>query len=286
MLTILLGFSASVVYGFADFFGGLATRKINALVVTLVSGLSGLLFLLLISPFFGLELEPASIFWGTMAGLFAAVAVTALYASLAIGPIAILSPLGAIVSALVPMAFGLFFRGETFTSAGILALIGIVVAVGLVGFVPGSDVRLPSLKGLALGLVAGTSIGGILICIAQAPADSGLTPIVFLRGSSALVMAVILGVGFLVGRGAKSPEATSKGWQATIWAGVLDATANSLFLAAMRFGELTIVAVLTALYPLGTIILARVFLKEKIAKIQLAGVLLALSCSALLASGI
>jgi drug/metabolite transporter (DMT)-like permease len=54
----------------------------------------------------------------------------------------------------------------------------------------------------------------------------------------------------------------------------------------MRFGSLTVVSVLTALYPLGTIILARIFLKEKIAKVQLAGVLLALSCSALLASGV
>jgi drug/metabolite transporter (DMT)-like permease len=286
MLTIFLGFSASVVYGFADFFGGLATRKINAMMVTLVSGLSGLVFLLTISPWLGLKFESGSIFWGIMAGLFAAVAVTALYASLAIGPISILSPLGAIVSALVPMAFGLFFKGETFTTVGILALIGIVVAVGLVGFVPGSDVRLPSFKGLAYGLIAGTSIGGILICIAQAPVDSGLTPIVFLRGTSAVVMAIIIAIGFLLGRGAKSPEATSKGWQATILAGVLDASANTLFLTAMRFGELTIVAVLTALYPLGTIILARVILKEKVAKVQLAGVLLALSCSALLASGI
>lgn len=286
MLTIILGFSASVVYGFADFFGGLATRKINALMVTLISGLSGLVFLLLISPWLGLKFETSSIFWGTMAGLFAAVAVTALYASLAIGPIAILSPLGAIVSALVPMAFGLFFRGETFTTAGLLALVGIVIAVGLVGFVPGSDVRLPSMKGLALGLLAGTSIGGILICIAQAPADSGLTPIVFLRGSSALIMAIIIGLGWLIGRKAESPDATTKAWRATVLAGVLDASANTLFLTAMRFGELTIVAVLTALYPLGTIILARVFLKEKIAKVQLAGVLLALTCSALLASGI
>lgn len=286
MLTIILGFSASVVYGFADFFGGLATRKINAMMVTLISGLSGLVFLVLMSPWLGLKFEAASIFWGTMAGLFAAVAVTALYASLAIGPIAILSPLGAIVSALVPMAFGLFFRGESFTGAGILALVGIVVAVGLVGFVPGADVRLPSLKGLALGLIAGTSIGGILICIAQAPADSGLTPIVFLRGSSALIMAIIIGLGWLLGRKTESPDATTKAWQATILAGVLDASANTLFLTAMRFGELTIVAVLTALYPLGTIILARVFLKEKIAKVQLAGVLLALSCSALLASGV
>ena len=286
MLTIVLGFATSLVYGFADFFGGLATRKINAMMVTLVSGLSGLLFLLVISPWMGLTLDSSSMFWGSMAGLFAAIAVTALYASLAIGPIAILSPLGAIVSALVPMGFGLIFRGESFTNVGIFALVGILVAVGLVGFVPGADVRLPSAKGLALGLIAGTSIGGILICVNQAPTGSGITPIVFLRGSSALVMAIILGIAYLTKRNVSSPEANAKSWKATILAGVLDATANTMFLIAMRLGELTVVAVLIALYPLGTIVLARILLKEKVAKIQLAGVLLALSCSALLASGL
>ena len=286
MLTIVLGFATSLVYGFADFFGGLATRKINAMMVTLVSGLSGLFFLLAISPWFGLQLDASSMFWGAMAGLFAAVAVTALYASLAIGPIAILSPLGAIVSALVPMGFGLFFRGESFTTVGIWALVGILIAVGLVGFVPGADIRLPSAKGLALGVIAGTSIGGILICVNQAPANSGITPIVFLRGSSALVMAIIILIAHLSRRSVGSPEATKKSWQASILAGILDATANTMFLIAMRLGELTVVAVLIALYPLGTIVLARVFLNEKIAKVQLAGVLLALSCSALLASGI
>ena len=286
MLTIVLGFATSLVYGFADFFGGLATRKINAMMVTLVSGVSGLLFLLAISPWLGLTLDASSMFWGTMAGLFAAVAVTALYASLAIGPIAILSPLGAIVSALVPMAFGMIFRGESFTTVGVFALIGILVSVGLVGFVPGADVRLPSAKGLAYAVIAGTSIGGILICVNQAPTNSGLAPIVFLRGSSALVMAIILGISYLGKRRVSSPEATRKSWQSTILGGVLDATANTMFLIAMRLGELTIVAVLIALYPLGTIVLARIFLKEKVAKIQLAGVLLALSCSALLASGL
>ena len=286
MLTVFLGFAASVVYGFADFFGGLATRKINAMMVTLVSGLSGFFFLLLLSPWMGLSLDSSSMFWGTMAGLFACIAVTALYASLAIGPIAILSPLGAIVSALVPMGFGLFFRGESFTAVGIWALIGIVFAVGLVGFVPGADVRLPSVKGLTLGLVAGMSIGGILICVNQAPASSGLTPIVFLRGSSALIMALIIGASMLTKRSVASPGTVRNDWWLAILAGVLDASANMLFLNAMRAGELTIVAVLTALYPLGTIILARIVLKEKIAKIQLAGVLLALSCSALLASGL
>jgi drug/metabolite transporter (DMT)-like permease len=164
--------------------------------------------------------------------------------------------------------------------------VGILIAVGLVGFVPGEDIRLPSAKGLTYGLIAGASIGGILICVNQAPASSGITPIVFLRGSSALIMAIIIGIALLLKRNVSSPDANAKSWRATILAGVLDASANTLFLIAMRLGELTVVAVLVALYPLGTIVLARIFLKEKIAKVQLAGVLLALSCSALLASGL
>jgi drug/metabolite transporter (DMT)-like permease len=286
MLAILLGFGSSVVYGFADFFGALASRKINAMLVTLVSGFSGLVFLLFLSPFFGLPMNPSAILWGALAGVISAVAITCLYASLAIGPISILSPLGAIMSALVPMAFGVFFAGERFSLGGILALLGILLAVGLVGFVPGKDVRLPSLKGLLLGVGAGTSIGLLLICIDQAPSNSGLTPVVFLRAFSIVGIALMMLASRARGNRFEFLGHDKKSWQTTILAGVLDSTANVLFLNAMRAGELTIVAVLTALYPLGTIILARIFLKEKIAKVQLAGVLLALSCSALLASGI
>jgi drug/metabolite transporter (DMT)-like permease len=286
MLSIVLGFASSVVYGFADFFGAIASRKINAMLVTLVAGVSGLVFLLFLSPFFGLPMNPSAMFWGGLAGVVSAVAITALYASLAIGPISIISPLGAIMSALVPMAFGFLFIGERFSIGGVLALVGILVAVGLVGFVPGKDVRLPTLKGLLLGVTAGSSIGVLLICIDQAPADSGLTPVVFLRAFSIVGIAVMMLANRARGNRIEFTGHDKKSWQATILAGVMDSTANILFLNAMRAGELTIVAVLTALYPLGTIILARIFLKEKIAKVQLAGVLLALSCSALLASGI
>jgi drug/metabolite transporter (DMT)-like permease len=286
MLAILLGFGSSVVYGFADFFGALASRKINAMLVTLVAGFSGLVFLLFLTPFFGLPMDPSAIFWGSLAGVVSAVAITALYASLAIGPISIISPLGAIMSALVPMAFGVFFVGERFSTGGILAILGILVAVGLVGFIPGKDVRLPTLKGLLLGVTAGTSIGVLLICIDQAPSDSGLTPVVFLRAFSIVGILVMMLANLTRGNRVAFRGHDKNSWLATIMAGLMDSSANVLFLNAMRAGELTIVAVLTALYPLGTIILARVFLKEKIAKIQLAGVLLALSCSALLASGI
>ena len=286
MLTIVLGFATSLVYGFADFFGALASRKINPMLVTLVSGFSGLIFLFTMTPFFGMTLDPSSIFWGSLAGVISAVGITCLYASLAIGPISILSPLGAIMSALVPMAFGVIFQHEHFSTIGWVALAGILVAVGLVGFVPGENVRLPSAKGLLLGLGAGVSIGLLLICIDQAPANSGLTPVIFLRGFSIVGILILMLAAFASGTRFKPQSVAKKSWPATILAGVLDSSANVLFLTAMRMGALSVVSVLTALYPLGTIVLARLVLKEKIAKVQLAGVLLALACSALLASGI
>ena len=286
MLAIVLGFATSVVYGFADFFGAIAAKKINALIVTLVAGVSGLVFLLAMTPLFGLPFDSTAIFWGILSGVFSALAISLLYASLALGPISILSPLGAIVSALIPMGFGVFIVGESFSQFGFLALVGILIAVGLVGFSPGADVRLPSLKGLLLAIGAGASIGLVLIFLDQTPSDSGLTPIVFLRAFSALTIGVILLASLGLSKRALKTAPNPRLWMAAGLAGILDSTANILFLNAIRLGELSAVAVLTALYPLGTIILARIFLKEKIAKPQLAGVLLALACSALLASGI
>ena len=288
MITVLLGFATSLVYGFADFFGALSSRKLKPLFVTLFSGLGGLFFLLLMSPVFGLPANPDAIFWGVLAGLGSAVAITALYASLAIGPISILSPLGAVMSALIPMFFGVIFKGEQFTTVGWFALLGILVAVGLVGFVPSDDIRLPSAKGLLLGLTAGTFIGLILIFINQAPTTSGLTSVVVMRGVSATTIGLFVLVSFLINKNVSRSEFSLgyKVWLMVAFTGILDSSANVFFLFAMRFGSLTVVSVLTALYPLGTLILARVILKEKIAKVQLAGVLLALTCSALLASGI
>ncbi len=288
MITVLLGFATSLVYGFADFFGALSSRKLKPLFVTLFSGLGGLVFLLVMSPIFGLPANPDAIFWGALAGLGSAIAVTALYASLAIGPISILSPLGAVMSALIPMFFGVLFKSEQFTTVGWLALLGIVVAVGLVGFVPSDDVRLPSAKGLLLGLTAGTFIGLILIFINQAPTTSGLTSVVVMRAVSAATIGLFVLISFLINKNVSRSEFSlgHKIWLMVAITGILDSSANVFFLFAMRNGSLTVVSVLTALYPLGTLILARIFLKEKIAKVQLAGVLLALSCSALLASGI
>lgn len=298
MLTIILGFATSLVYGFADFFGALGSKRIQPVVVTFWSGLSGLGLLLVASLFMGADFSDSGIFWGITAGVASAFAMTCLYASLAIGPISILSPLGAVVSAIVPMIVG-SLQGDRFSLWGWVALAGILVAVALVGFVPGDDVRLPSTKGLLLGLAAGAGIGLVLIALAKAPHDTGLTSVIFLRATSAALLGLFMVFSLVKASTKKSSNSDASGerpaetaaaakvplafWWAVIVAGFFDSSANVFFTLASRLGSLSVVAVLTALYPLGTIILARIFLKEKIAKTQLLGILLALGSSALLA---
>jgi len=289
MLTVVLGFATSLVYGFADFFGAIASRKIKAVTVTFVAGLSGLSFLLALSIAMGANFSQEAIFWGVLAGVASAAAMSALYASLAIGPISILSPLSAVISAVVPMLVG-FAQGDRFSLWGFLALAAILVAIFLVGFVPGDDVRLPSVKGLILGTAAGVGIGIVLICLDQAPADSGLASVVLLRAVAATLLGAFTLIMFLRSRKLASAKpkpqrAPLKLWAAVFMAGIFDSSANVFFLLASRIGSLSVVSVLTALYPLGTIILARIFLKEKIAKTQMIGILIALAASAVLALG-
>jgi drug/metabolite transporter (DMT)-like permease len=291
VFTIVLGFATSLVYGFADFFGALGSKHIKPVVVTFWSGLSGLALLLSASLFMGADFSANSILCGVIGGIASAFAMTCLYAALAIGPISILSPLSAVVMAIVPMIIG-FAQGDRFSLWGWLALGAILVAVVLVGFVPGDDVRLPSLKGLLLGIGAGIGMGAVLLALAAAPKDSGLASPAILRAVSATLLGIFMLVTINRGRAgssngeagaAQSSKVSTKIWLAVIATGFLDSSANVFFTIASRQGSLSVVSVLTALYPLGTIILARIFLKERIARSQMLGIILALGASAVLA---
>ena len=282
MISITLGFLTALVYGFADFFGAIASKKIRAVTVTCFSALSGLVLLLAFSPWLGLNFSPAAVFWGLAGGVLSAIAINALYTALAIGPISIASPLTAVLSAIVPAVVGIGL-GEKFTGLGWLSIAMILVAVVLVGFIPGEAVSLPSLKGLVYGVIAGVGIGFVMVCLNAAPHDSGVATIAVIRITSAIILGVTSFISFRRDPNPGELRNAGKLWFAVILAGFFDSTANVLFTLATRMGTLTAVSVLTSLYPLGTILLARVVLKEKIAKLQLVGIFIAIGASALLA---
>jgi drug/metabolite transporter (DMT)-like permease len=292
MLTAILGLLTAITYGSADFFAAIASRKVRVVVVTAVASLSGLIVLLLLLPFLGGTFSEQAIFWGLMGGFSSVVALLALYASLALGPISIISPLGALVSAIVPAAIGVALLGESFSILGWAAIALALVAVVLVGFVPpssnaGKEVLMPKPRAIVLAIIAGAGIGVAVTSLARSPADSGIAPIIVMRTTAALLLGLIVVFGVLRGQTAaaegNTQPLTSKVWLTVAAAGVLDAGANIFFTLASRSGTLTVVGVLTALYPLGTILLARLVLKEHVANTQKVGIAISLTASLLLA---
>jgi len=313
MLAVIFGVTSALVYGAADFFGGLGAKRIPAIRVTALAGATGLVALLLAYPLIGGQWSTEAIVLGALSGVAGSIAISLLYACLAIGPMSILSPLTAVISAIVPIAIGLA-TGDHLGVLGFIALGIALVAVVLVGFVPEQGAVRPSLRALMMAVGAGLGIGFFLVLIHLTPTDSGLVPLIANRAvNSTLLFGAVGVVAFVQWRRRNRTTSTptgiptaaharvnagvrvsipvsipiSAGWRAgvrfAIIGGVLDAVANAGILFGLRLGELSITAVLMALYPAGTILLASVVLKERIAPVQYLGLALAISAVAMLA---
>ena len=291
MLTVIVGLSSALVFGAADFLGGLSSKRIGALLATPIAAVTGLVALGLVYvtlgqvlPILGGEWSTEAVVLGALSGVAGAAAIGLLYACLAIGPMSILSPLTAVGSAIVPLTVGLA-RGERLGPIGYVALAIALVAVVLVGFVPEKGAVRPSLKGILMAIGSGIAIGAFLIIIDATPDDSGIVPLILNRGANAAVMFAVLGVVTVVAmrRGVERRPVVRRGIQLAIACGVVDVVANVGLLVGVRIGELSIISVLTAMYPAGTIILAAVVLKERIAVVQYVGLVLAIAAGGMLA---
>ncbi len=176
----------------------------------------------------------------------------------------VLSPVTALVSAMLPVGVGLS-QGEHLGAAGLVGLPLALAAVVLVSAGHGSGTARPSRTALLLALGAGAAIALQLIFLHQAPSDSGVAPLIVGRAVSSAVTLAAAGLMYRKLGSEKPAYAMSAA------AGVLDSLANLLFLLAARSGDLAVVAVITALYPAGTVLLARSVLAERIHRGQLIG---------------
>lgn len=281
---VVVGLASAVIFGAADFFGGLASKRLLPVRVVAVSASIGLTVLVIASLFVGGRFSWEAVLWGGLSGFVGSFGILLLYAALAIGPMSILSPLTAVVSAIVPVTWGLV-QGERLTTIGYIALGLALVAVVLVGFVPEKGAVRPSLRGVAYAVGSGALIGALLILLNNAPDDSGLLPLVFNRMSYLVVLwgiVLVILVRARVRRDAAWPPVRPV-LPLIIGAGLADSTANILIILGLRLGDLSVIAVLTALYPAGTIALAAIVLKERIAPVQWVGLVLALVAAAMLA---
>ncbi|MFC7963927.1 EamA family transporter [Streptomyces cinereoruber] len=262
MIALLLALGSSLAYGCADFLGGLGARKAHVLRTVMIAAPASLTVELLLWPFLGASFAPATLAWGAASGVASAAAFALLYRTLAIGPMNVLSPVTALVSAMLPVGVGLV-QGERPGTAGLIGLPLALAAVVLVS--AGHGAARPSRTALLLAFGAGAAIALQLVFLHQAPADSGVGPLIVGRAVSSAV--TLAAAGAMYRR--LGPERPAYAMSAA--AGVLDSVANLLFLLAARGGDLAVVAVITALYPAGTVLLARGVLAERVHRGQLIG---------------
>jgi drug/metabolite transporter (DMT)-like permease len=269
----LLALAAALTYGAGDFFGGIATKRAGESIgVVALSSVIGAALLLCVVWFVPSDPTVADFAWGAAGGIAGGLGVMLFYRALATGVMSVVAPVTAVTGAVVPVATGLLL-GER---PGALALVGVAVAIGAVALLareaPGERERPTAGAGRAfvLALGAGIGFGAFFVLIDRTGDDAGLWPLVASRSSTFLVMVVI---AVATARRVMPPggEAT----RLSIGTGVLDMSANVFFLFANREGLLSLVAVLTSLYPASTIALAQIVLGERLARHQVVGVALA-----------
>src|SRR5690554_1291966 len=215
MLTVALALTSALVAGAADFFGGIASKRLNPLVVTALAALSGLLIMLLATPFVSGVWSVEAVLWGGLSGAAAAIAIALLYACLAIGPMSILSPLTAVISAAVPVTLGML-TGARLQPIAYPALGVALVAVVLVGMVPndsapGQNRSRPTARGLVMAVASGTMIGVFLILLNMTPEESGVIPLISNRVGNGVVMLALIAAAMVIARAKRAHRLAPEG---------------------------------------------------------------------------
>ena len=273
---------AALGYGISDFVGGIASRRVAALRVVLVSYPVALLLLIVVAVPFGGELSTGAVAWGVLSGVAQAFGVWWFYAALGSGPISVVSPLTAILVAGIPVAAGLAL-GER---PGPVALVGVVLALAAVVLVSREatdedDTRPHKFTAKVAWLTVGSGVafGMNFVLLDQVPHEAELWPLVFgrLAAVSIVVLAAAVTANLVLERGVPLRLA--------LLAGVLDTVANVATLLALQSSMLSLAGVLIALYPAATVLLAIVVLRERVTRWQAAGMVLALASVGMIAGG-
>lgn len=279
-MAYLIALGSGLLFGAADFLGGLTSRRASTLSVVVISQTAGLAVLgiaLAVLP--AAVPSRADLLWGAAAGIAGGSGVALLYRALAVGTMAAVAPVTASCAVIVPVAFDVLNGARLGGRVGggiALALL----AIALVSQAPaaghaGRGGPRP-LSGLGIAVTAGVVIGLFFLALARTSAEAGLWPLVSARFVSVTLFAVAA-----VAAGA-SLRLEPRALALTMAAGALDMLANAMYLVASRGGTFSAVVTLASLYPASTVLLARLVLRERLSRVQWAGVACALVAIALI----
>lgn len=268
-MPIALAFACAVVYGIADYCGGRSARSAPTITVGLVGQIASLLVgctaVLLLGTAVPAMRELA---WGGVAGLASAVALTSFYHALSHGSMTVVAPITAVTSAVLPVAFGLV-RGERPAPVAYIGMVLAVVAVALVSGAIGARHTVTRPSTIVFAFVGGLGFAIIFIALGETSSSSGIWPLVSSRVVSVIVIGAVVIVTHTPVRG------HGRIWRLAALAGVLDMSANFLYLEAVRRGLLSIVVVVAALYPVSTVCLAFGLDRERVTRSQAVGMAMA-----------
>jgi drug/metabolite transporter (DMT)-like permease len=265
-VAILLALLSATAYGTSDFVAGLASRRSSAGQVAVATQTVGLaMALIAVALFPGGGPGARALGWGALSGVGSAIGTLALYHGLAVGRMTVVATLSAVLTAVIPVIVGLALGNHL----GPLAAAGIVLAIpaiALVSWQPSSAGEHDTRAELLFGTLAGVGFALLFIALAQAGTRAGAWPIV-----PGQLVSLLSAIPFAVRSGRRDGRPDRIAIQRALAAGVFSALANLLYLAATGHGELAVVAVLSALYPVVTVLAARVLLGEGWARSQIVG---------------
>jgi drug/metabolite transporter (DMT)-like permease len=284
MVTIF-ALTAALLYGSADFLGGVATRRSRAIAVLPLSAASGAVIVLVAALLTGQPANSAGLGWGAAGGAVGGVGLMVFYSGLAVGPMSVVAPVSALMSTVLPVGVALA-GGERLTGleyAGVAVCLGAIVLVSSAG---SGDARPAGRAGIrswlgrtgfhgravAYGLAAGTAFGLFFLFLRNAGREGELWPVTAARLAG---LTVILLAAAVTRTRPVLAGASTRLLLATAGSGVLDATANVFYVYATRAGLFGLAVVLISLYPGITVVLARFALGERLRPTQRAGLLLA-----------
>ena len=275
MRSIALALGASLTWGFADFFGPLKGRTLGALRVLVYVQLGGLVVIVLIVAIRGKGPADLGALFAIPAAISGTLGLYAYYRGMAVGAMSIVAPIAGI-SAAVPVIFGIATgdRPSPWQWLGIAAALG---GVFLASREPGRGGKVAA--GVGLALLAAIGFGGYFPPMhAAGEADFWWASLFFRMTSSSIILAAVA---------IRRPPLAVAPIQVPLLAliGIGDMLGNLLFAAASTSGLVSITSVLASLYPIVTVVLARLVLRERVARSQEAGIALTLAGVALISAG-
>lgn len=274
-MTFLLAGLSSVLWGIADFLGGYFSRKIKVSFVLLISQFFGLLSVALYAWLTGDSWTIEALPFASLAGITGLLGLVFFYSALSTGPMGIVSPIAAL-GAIVPVAYG-YSQGE---APSAIQWIGIVIAIAGVTLASGPELTGEvSARPIVLAALAAVSFGSCLIFLAKGGAHSVTTTAIGMRLQSVAMLLLFV----VIAKSFAKVQGSGLLWLAVI--GVFDIGANVSLTIAAQSGLLSLVGMLGSLYPVITVLLARLVLKERLRSVQYVGVAIALSGVVAIAAG-